>query len=48
MGKLIAPIVFIAVVYFVFIHDDGAVLTQLVEWAAPKVTEYILEGMEQR
>lgn len=47
MGKIIISIVLIIAVWAVFIRDDGALLLRFVDAVAPRITEHLLDNVQE-
>ncbi len=44
MEKIIVPLMVLSALYMLFIYNDAALSKQLVDWAAPKITDWLLNS----
>lgn len=46
MEKIIIPLLALFVLYVLFIYNDAALSKQIVDWAAPKITDWLLNSTQ--
>ena len=44
MEKIVMPLLALVVLYMLFIHNDAILFKQLVDWATPKITDWLLDS----